>query len=229
MKTVTLPVSVGRVSLAALLLLSVTCYSVAGQKSPSERWEKDIQKFEAADKVSPLPQGGVLFIGSSSIRMWVTLARDFPEHKVINRGFGGSQIADSVYYADRIVFPYKPRLIVMRAGGNDIAAGKTPEQVAADFQAFVEKVRAKLPNTRICYMSLAPTKARWANVPKERKLNDLVKEYIDSHENLDYIDTFDAMLGADGKPRDEFFLKDRLHCNAAGYKVWASIVRPHLK
>ncbi len=158
MKTAILPVSVGRISLAALLLLSAAWYSVAAQKSPSERWEKDIRKFEAADKASPPPQGGVLFIGSSSIRMWVTLARDFPEHKVINRGFGGSQIADSVYYAERIVFPYKPRLIVMRAGGNDIAAGKTPDQVAADFRAFVEKVRAKLPETRICYMSLAPTR-----------------------------------------------------------------------
>ena len=113
--------------------------------------------------------------------------------------------------------------------GHNLALLEFQNFSAADFRAFVEKVRAKLPETRICYMSLAPTRARWANVEKERKLNDLIKEYIDSHGNLDYIDTFDAMLGADGKPRDELFLKDRLHCNAAGYKVWAEIVRPHLK
>ena len=136
-----------RVPLAALLALSVCSLTTA--KSPSQPWEGDIRAFEAADKKSPPPQGGILFIGSSGIRMWKTLAQDFPEHQVLNRGFGGSQIADSVYYANRIVFPYKPRLIVLRAGGNDIAAGKTPEQCAADFRVFVEKVRAKLPETRI--------------------------------------------------------------------------------
>ena len=216
-----------RVPLAALLALSVCSLTTA--KSPSQRWEGDIRAFEAADKKSPPPQGGILFIGSSGIRMWKTLAQDFPEHQVLNRGFGGSQIADSVYYANRIVFPYKPRLIVLRAGGNDIAAGKTPEQCAADFRVFVEKVRAKLPETRICYMAFNNTPARWPNAGKENKLNQLIKDYIAAHENLDYIDAATPMLGADGKPRPELFLQDRLHCNAAGYQLWTSIVRPYLK
>ena len=125
-------------------------------KSPSQRWESDIAAFEAADKKSPPPQGAVLFIGSSSIRIWKTLATDFPDQKTINRGFGGSELADSVYYADRIVIPYKPRLIVLFAGTNDINAGKRPETVFADFKAFVAKVRAGLPNTRIAYLSISP-------------------------------------------------------------------------
>ena len=193
------------------------------------RWQKAIIAFETADKANPPPTGAVLFIGSSTIVRWKTLAQDFPEHRVINRGFGGSEIADSVFYADRIVIPYRPRLIVLRAGGNDIQAGKTPEQVAADFRAFVEKVRAKLPDVRIAYMTINATPSRWANVEREKKANQLIKEYIASGKNLDYIDTFAATLGADGKPREELFVKDRLHFNEEGYKILASIVRSHLK
>ena len=119
----------------------------------------------------------------------------------------------------RIVIPYKPRLIVLRAGVNDIDASKTPEQVRDDFQAFVEKVRAKLPRVRIAYLTINATPARWANVEREKKANQLIKDYIGKGENLDYIDTFDATMGADGKPREELFIKDRLHFNAEGYKI----------
>jgi lysophospholipase L1-like esterase len=177
---------------------------------------------------SPPPQDAILFIGSSTIVRWRTLARDFPEHPVINRGFGGSQIADSVFYADRIVIPYRPRLIVLRAGGNDIHAGKSPEQVADDFQAFVERVRAKLPEVRIAYMPINASPLRWANVEREKKANELIKAYIATGKNLDYIDAFEATLGTDGKSREELFVKDRLHFNDEGYKILTSIVRKHL-
>lgn len=221
-----------RTTVWTCLLLTVLALlasaSVAADKSPSEQWEADIQRFEAADRETPPPQNAVLFIGSSGIAIWHTLATDFPEHKVINRGFGGSQIADSTYYADRIVIPYKPRLIVLRAGVNDIAAGKTPEQVAADFQAFVAKVRAGLPDVRIAFMALNPSIARWDNFARETKANDLIKAFIASEKNLDYIDVVGPMLGPDGKPRPEIYAEDRLHNNAEGYKLWASLVRPHL-
>ena len=218
-----------RAFVVSLLGWAVACQLLAAEKAGPERWQKAIAAFEATDRVNPPPQGAILFIGSSTIVRWKTLARDFPEHRVINRGFGGSQIADSVFYADRIVIPYRPRLIVLRAGGNDIHAGKTPEQVAADFQAFVEQVRAKLPEVRIAYMTINATPSRWANVEREKQANQLIKAYIAAGKNLDYIDTFDATLGADGKPREEFFVKDRLHFNDEGYKVLASIVRKHLE
>lgn len=213
----------------ALLVIWLATQSEGSADSPSERWEKEIQAFEAADKKIPPPQGAILFIGASTIRLWKTLEQDFPEHQIINRGFGGSQIADSVYYADRIVIPYMPRLIVLRAGGNDINAGKSPEQVSEDFQAFVDKVRAKLPETRIAFISNTPSPARWSQVEQQKKANQLIKDYVTSHRNLDYIDIFDAMLGADNKPREELFVKDQLHCSPEGYKLWTSIVRPHLK
>jgi lysophospholipase L1-like esterase len=218
-----------RAFVAGLVGLSLIGQLPAADKASPQRWQKAITAFEAADKADPPPPGAILFVGSSTIVRWKTLARDFPEQPVINRGFGGSQIADSVFYADRIVIPYRPRLIVLRAGGNDIHAGKTPEQVLADFKSFVETVRARLPEVRIAYMTINATPARWADVEREKKANQLIGEYIASGKNLDYIDTSAATLGADGKPREDLFVKDRLHFNDEGYKVLASIVRRHLR
>src|SRR6476620_5656785 len=113
------------------------------------RWEKDIAAFEGADRTSPPPKDALLFVGSSTIVRWKTLQQDFPSQPIINRGFGGNEIADSTYYADRMIVPYKPRTIFLRAGGNDLHNGKTPEEVFADFKAFVATMHAKLPKTEI--------------------------------------------------------------------------------
>ena len=218
------------------LHVSISAATTLGEKpasappiKPSSNYETEIAAFEAADKKSPPPQGAILFIGDSAIRMWKTLAEDFPDQKVINRGFGGSQMIDSVYYGDRIAIPYKPRLIIVKAGGNDLTAGKSPEQILADFQAFVEKVRDKLPDVRIAYQGVNPNPARWAQKEKREKTNALIKAYVASGKNLDFIDMWDVFLGPDGKPREELFIKDRLHNNAEGYKIMADAVRPHLK
>jgi lysophospholipase L1-like esterase len=212
-----------------LIPLLMGCLSAAAaDPTPATPWESSIQRFEQADRRDPPPQNAVLFVGSSGIVMWTTLAEDFPKHTVISRGFGGSHISDSVRYADRIVIPYRPRLIVLRAGTNDMAAGKTPEQVFADFKAFVSVVRAKLPHTRIAFMSINPSIARWGNFAKETRANELIKAYIASNKNLDYIDVVAAMLGPDGKPRPDLYGPDRLHNSREGYKLWTALVRPHL-
>ena len=192
------------------------------------RWEKDIAAFEMSDRTNPPPQNGILFIGSSSIRLWTNLAKDFPGKPVINRGFGGSEIADSVHFADRIVIPYRPRLIVMYAGGNDINAKKTPERVAADFKAFVEKVHKALPETRIAYISIAPNPARWAQVENVRKANQMIREYTETDARLAFIDVFTPMLGEDGTPSRDIYRPDRLHMNEKGYSMWKEIIAPYL-
>lgn len=220
-----------RIRCAQLLLLAfvfVVASLRAEDKSPSSKWEKDIQAFEAVDKKSPPPQGGVLFIGASGIRMWTLLEKDFPNHRVINRGFGGSQIADVTYFADRIVVPYKPKLIVLQSGGNDINAGKSSEQVADDFKAFVVKVRAVLPETRIVYFSMQPAPARWSQADKQKRGNQLIKDHIAAGKNMAYLNAWDAFVGPDGMPREELFVADKLHHNAEGYKVRAELVRPYL-
>ncbi len=192
------------------------------------QWEKEIAAFEAMDRTNPPPMNAVLFIGSSTIRFWTTLATDFPGQPVINRGFGGSEIADSTHFADRIVFPYAPKAIFFRAGGNDIDAGESPEMVFADFKDFVATVHAKLPETDIFFISWNPTIARWQNRDKEKILNNLVEVFARQTPHLKYIEASDFVLGADGKPRPELFRDDKLHFNAAGYKLLAERVRPYL-
>ena len=193
------------------------------------RWEKDIAAFEAADKTNPPPANAVVFVGSSSIRMWKSLARDFPEHQVINRGFGGSQIADSVEFAERIVLPYQPRMVVLYAGGNDLNAGKMPEGVFADFKAFVAKIRAARPDVKLAYISSAPNPARWAQIEKVRALNTMIREFSAQQTNAVFIDVHSRMLGTDGQPLPDIYLKDRLHMNEKGYAIWKEVVGPFLK
>lgn len=213
---------------AASLLLIVPVAAAGQDPSPSARFEKDIQAYEAADRESPPPSGAVLFVGASGIRLWKTLASDFADQHVINRGFGGSHMADSVYFADRIVIPYKPRLIVIQAGGNDINAGKTAEQVHADFKAFVAKVRAALPDTRIAFLSINPSPKRWAQREEQQKANRLIRDDISHDKNLTYIQLWEQFLGSDGLPRPDLYVDDQLHQNEAGYKIRADVVRPYL-
>ncbi len=202
-----------------------TAGQASGQASP---WEAAIQAFEAEDRDAPPPQGAILFVGSSSIRLWKTLAEDYPDRKVIRRGFGGSQLSDSVRFARRIILPYKPRQVVVYAGSNDIAAGKPPAQVLADFRALAETVRASLPETRLTYVSINPSVARWHLDDKMQETNRLIEAFTRTDPRLSYIDTHRVMLGPDGKPRADLLASDGLHLNAAGYKVWADAIRPHL-
>ena len=190
------------------------------------KWETEISAYERADATHPPPKGGIEFVGSSTIRLWKTLAQDFPGQPVFNRGFGGSEIVDSTHFADRIIFPYAPRRIFFRAGGNDIANGRSPEQVFADYQEFVALVHAQLPATEIFFISWNPTTARWGQREKERTLNALVADFVQGKPYLKYIETSDLPLGADGLPRPELFVADKLHFSPAGYKLLAERVRP---
>ena len=139
------------------LALIIGSFLPAAERPKSGRWERAIEAFETADKKSPPAPGAVLFVGSSSIRFWKTLQADFPQYRVLNRGFGGSHIADCTQYADRIVIPYRPSVIILHAGSNDLAAGKSPEQVFGDYKAFVARVRETLPDTPIAFLAINPT------------------------------------------------------------------------
>jgi lysophospholipase L1-like esterase len=195
--------------------------------SPS--WEKEIAAFEAHDRTNPPPSNAILFIGSSSIRMWTSLENDFPGKRVLNRGFGGSQIIDSVYYADRVVLPCRPRKIILYAGGNDINAGKTPKQVLQDFQLFVESVRPALPRTEITYISIAPNPARWAQIERIREANKLIRNYTRRKRRLSFIDVHSHMLNEQGEPKEGIYLDDNLHMNEQGYQIWKGVIGPTLE
>ncbi len=203
-------------------------YAAEEPAPTTSHWEPEIRAFEAADKTNPPPQDAILFIGSSSIRRWHKLAGAFPQHKVINRGFGGSQLVDSVAFADRILIPYKPKLVVLYAGDNDIAYGRPPEKVAGDFRAFVRKVEAALPGTQIAYLSIKPCPARAGWLEHVKQANRLIREYCASDDRLHFVDIFTSMLNAEGRPRADLCVADGLHPNAQCYELWASILRPIL-
>ncbi len=215
--------------LAIIAILASLDVPAAESNLHAAQWESEIRAFEAADETNPPPHDAVLFIGSSSIRKWQTLAEDFPGHKVLNRGFGGSHLADSVAFAERIVIPYKPRLVLLYAGDNDIAAGRSPEEVLVDFRAFVRKIRAALPQTQIAYISIKPCPAREKYLDLIKTTNRLVKKYVEAEDKLRFIDVFTPMLTQEGRPRPDLFLPDGLHPNARGYAVWTAIIRPILE
>jgi lysophospholipase L1-like esterase len=189
------------------------------------KWEKDVALFEKQDRELPPKKGGALFVGSSSIVRWKTLAADFPELNVINRGFGGNQIKDSTHYAERMIFPYEPSKILLRAGGNDINAGWPAEDVFADFVAFVKKVRTRLPDVQIYYISLAATVKRLEQVAEGEKMNRLIADYCQANSGLTFIDSSSCTLGDDRQPSLKYLVGDKLHLNELGYRRMTAAVR----
>ena len=190
-----------------------------------ERWADAIAKFQKEDEAAPPPKQGILFVGSSSIRGW-DLKKWFPDLPAINRGFGGSQLCDSTHYADALITKHQPRVIVVYAGDNDISAGKSPEQVHADFRALVAKIRTSLPETPIVFISIKPSLARWKLAEEMKAANRLIAADCEKEKNLKFVDVWEAMLGADGQPRAELLRDDRLHLTDAGYELWTELLRP---
>lgn len=218
--------------LLPLLLLPVLPAAQGSGPGPApdpSRWEEDIRELEEDGRRHPPAPGGIVFTGSSSIRLWKTLADDFPGLPVINRGFGGSQLPDVITFADRIVLPYRPSQVVVYGGANDIAAGRSPAQVLEDFQTLVAAIHARLPQTRVAFISIAPNPARWAQVERVRAANDAVARWAREQPLVGFIDVFSHMLGPDGLPKPEIFADDQLHMNGKGYALWKELIGAHLQ
>jgi len=211
----------------ALALLGLA-FGAAARDNDHARWEPDIQAFEAADKASPPPEHAVLFVGSSSIRMWTSLATDFPTYRTINRGFGGSDMDDATAFADRIVKPYRPVAIVVYAGDNDLEGGDSPVTVRDDFAAFVAKVRKDEPEVPIAFISIKPSVARANLLAQVAEANRLIRDWSMQQKGVAFLDVAPAMLDKNGQPRPDLFIEDGLHMNPKGYALWVAQVRPWL-
>jgi lysophospholipase L1-like esterase len=196
--------------------------------APEHRFEKNVVAYEAADKGSAPPQSAILLVGDSQFYRWKTLAEDLPGYTIVNRGIDSFTTDDLVFFADRLVLPYKPRLIVVHVGGNDVNNGKTPEQVLLACQAFVAKVRAALPDVPIAFSSLTPGPARWSQAAQRQAANRLIKNYAAATPGLLFVDLWDAMLTPDGQPREDIWVEDRVHPNHAGYLLRVRIMKPIL-
>ncbi len=222
-----------RTILISLALLSIACISTLGLSDESsendytKRWGPEIHAFREWDAKNSFPDNAVLFVGSSSIRMWET-ARFFPELKVINRGFGGSDIKAVNYFFDKIVSCYKPSKIVFYAGDNDIAGGLAPEALCEDFKTFCKLCSEKIPAADIIYISIKCSGLRFNLWPQMNKANSLIESFCRTKPNLQYIDLATCLLDDSGIPDHDLFLKDRLHLSEAGYRLWTNRLKPLL-
>ncbi len=212
--------------LFTLLLTASGLY--AQQQHP---FEAEIRAYEIRDSIAPPAKGQVLLYGSSSMRLWTTFAQDLAGFPVVNRGFGGSQMSDAVYYFDRIVVPLQPSWILLYEGDNDLSNGKkTPGQIYADFLIFMRLVKEKLPGTRVAIYSLRPSLARESTMPQQRELNAMFKKYCRKHrKTARYIDVYDLLLTPEGRPNGDLLVEDKLHLNAKGYAVWTKATRDFLE
>ena len=195
--------------------------------TPADPWSEAIAAFASAD-AERQQDGGVVFVGSSSFRLWNSLETQFKQFEAVNRGFGGSTLADCLRHLDRLVLPHKPRLVVVYAGDNDLAMGRTPQQVLDDFVTLASRIHERLPRTEIAFVSIKPSPARVDLLGRVREANTRVRDYVATQRYLTYIDVFTPMLDAAGHPRAELFVRDALHLNEDGYALWSSLISPVL-
>lgn len=215
-----------RLSSFSATLALVAAASLPAWGQAADRWEKEVAAFEAADRAAAPPKGEIVFVGSSTIRLW-DLTASFPDLKTINRGIVGSEMSDAVRLVDRIVTPHAPRTVVVYAGDNDIM-GITSEQITINFERFVRAVHARLPATRILYIGIKPSLLRWAQVDRMRLANEAIEKFCERDDRLGFVDVDHALLGWDEKPRPELYVEDGLHLSAAGYQILTGLVRPYL-
>lgn len=213
--------------LAAAFVMSAPAFAQpapATRAQGPDRFAPEIEAFAAADRATPPKPCGFLFVGSSSIRFWRTLKQDMAPYPVLNRGFGGSTIADVDRYFDQVVRPYRPRAIFFYAGENDLAAGRSPGQVAADFYRFMALKDQAFGATPVYFITLKPSKLRFEQLGQQQAVNDAVRRMAERRRDLKVVDVVGAMLEG-GKPK-EIFVSDGLHMTPEGYAIWTKIVRP---
>jgi len=222
--------ALGLFALVVLLLAAAAAYLVYLGRSGDDPafFASEIEDFVEADRARPPAPGGIVFVGSSSIRFWSSLAEDMAPLPVIRRGYGGAHLSHLVHDAPRIVIPYAPRAVVVYAGDNDIGADKSADAVVADFEALLALIHGALPDTDVHFLTIKPSRLRWSLWPEMEKVNVRIAERAASDPRLHVIDVGRVLLGPDGMPDKSFFRFDGLHLNAKGYAAWTSVVRPIL-
>ena len=211
-----------------LLLLLFVNITASAQYSRASLWTTTMANFATADAAG-VPSGVVLFAGSSTFTMWNSLAVDFPESKVLNRAFGGSVMTDLIYYFGQVVAPYSPKQVVLYEGDNDLhETTKTADDFFEDVVTMCRMINIYYPNARILLVSVKPSPSRTATFPKYIAANAFMKSYAEKNAHIDFADTWNPMLRADGTPESSYFLSDMLHMNASGYALWKTVLKPYL-
>ena len=202
--------------------------SVQPAVNPPPPFWNEIAEFKRRDSIQHPPFNAILFVGSSSFRKWTTIQSDFPGYTIINRGFGGSTLDDVIRYAREIIYPYRPREVVIYCGDNDLAAGKNGKKVFKRFVKLYDMIRKHLGNIDIVYVSIKPSPSREKLMPEMEKANDLIRNFVAQRSHASFVDVYHMMLNQQGRPIDNLFIGDKLHMNAKGYKIWQQAILPYL-
>lgn len=211
-------------------LLLYVLFSLCTHLAWAQPFADEIAAFKKQDSVQAPPKHAILFVGSSSFRMWTNLQQSFPKHTVINRGFGGSCLPDVIRYANDIILPYQPRQIVIYCGENDLASSDTvtAKMVYSRFVQLYKIIRRKMPVVPIVYVSIKPSPSRAKLMPAMKESNRLISSFLRTQKHTVFVDVFSAMLKADGTSDTSLFIEDNLHMNAAGYAIWQKMIEPYL-
>ncbi len=213
--------------LFVVVLFIISSCTLTAQERP---FAKEIEAFKAEDARQEPPKNAIVFVGSSSFRMWKDIQQDFPDHKIINRGFGGSSLPHVIDYADKIVIPYQPKKIVIYCGDNDFTKDDvTSEIVTKRFVTLFNNLRSALPRAEIIYVSIKPSPSRQHLHTKMAAANDAIRDFLKTKRRTAFVNIWDDMLDANGSPRRDLYLKDMLHMNDKGYDIWQKEIAPHLK
>lgn len=215
-------------TLTFLITLTFLSFNTYAQEEGPERWESTIQKFETQDSVSKIEPGAILFVGSSSIAKWQDVDEYFPSERVLNRGFGGSDFKDLLYYSDRVIYPYQPSKIFIYEGDNDLAKGEKPKKVLKRAKKLRKEIRKNLGDTPVVFISPKPSVARWELKEQYEALNAMLKDYAEGEENTEFADVWNPALDENGKVYTDIFVEDNLHMNDKGYKIWQEVLAPYV-
>ena len=217
-----------KISVVFICVFFCLSHSVVAQYDPETKWGESIAKYESQDSISMPEPRGILLLGSSSFTIWQDVRDYFPGKNIINRGFGGSQMCDVLYFKERLILPYQPVQIILYEGENDIAVGKMPDTIFSELVQLVNWTKTQYPDIRISVLSMKPSPRRWEFRETMVEMNQKLKQYAEESENIDFINIWDPLLGSDGKPVNDNYLEDLLHLNANGYKIWQKAISPFL-
>ena len=211
------------------ILFVIGTERIVAQESKPPFWD-EIQAFKKEDSIHPPMKNAILFVGSSSFNYWKTVQKDFPGYRIINRGFGGSSLPDVIRYQDDIIYPYKPKQVVIYCGENDLAASDTVSAgtVVNRFRQLFTSIRKHIPNVPIVFVSIKPSPSRQHLMPKMDSANKMVLKFLKQYRQTAFVDVYHKMLNPDGTPKQEIFRDDKLHMNPKGYSIWIKAIKPHL-
>ncbi|MBN1465502.1 hypothetical protein JXA02_07060 [candidate division KSB1 bacterium] len=212
-----------------MLIALAFAIEIHSQADPDpSRFNEEIKTFRAWDSKNAIPAQHVLFVGSSSIRMWRT-ADMFPDLPIVNRGFGGAHFSDMLFFKDDILLRYgAPLCIVLYCGDNDVASGVDARQVIENFQAWWTLVQDNFPSTSLIYLPIKPCPSRWNKWPEAKKVNDAIRAMAERDAGLYYADTATPVLETGEPPAQDLFMEDLLHLSDKGYAIWTAVLRPLL-